>query len=303
MSETRERLHKILARAGLGSRRQMEEWIRAGCVSINGKIATIGDSATAENVVRVDGHIIGSDRLFQKQIRIIGYHKPAGEVCTRDDPEGRRTVFESLPGLRTGRWINIGRLDMNTSGLLLFTTDGELAHKLMHPSQQIEREYAVRILGEVDEAMIARLKSGVELEDGMASFDHIVKIGETSAANQWYHVILREGRNREVRRLWEAAGVQVSRLTRVRFGNVILPRHVRMGKIWDIEPSEAKALATLAGIQHFNIDAISVYKRKAKGPSSDRTAPARSANSSHKPHRSTAKSSTGDSPWKKRRGK
>ena len=264
MSENRERLHKVLARAGLGSRRKMEEWIREGRVSINGKIAIIGESVTRDDKVRVDGHVIQSDRLFQKSIRIIGYHKPVGEICSRSDPEGRRTVFENLPQLKSGRWVAVGRLDLNTSGLILFTTDGELANQLMHPSREIEREYAVRVMGEVDEAMIQRLKKGVELEDGVASFYRIEKAGEGEGRNHWYHVILREGRNREVRRLWESQGVQVSRLTRVRYGTILLPRNVRLGKIWDIEPVEAKSLADLAGIKNFKAESMSLPRNKSR---------------------------------------
>ncbi len=264
MSENRERLHKVLARAGLGSRRKMEEWIKEGRVSINGKIATIGESVTRDDKVRVDGHVIQSDRLFQKSIRIIGYHKPVGEICSRSDPEGRRTVFENLPQLKSGRWVAVGRLDLNTSGLILFTTDGELANQLMHPSREIEREYAVRVMGEVDEAMIQRLKKGVELEDGVASFYRIEKAGEGEGRNHWYHVILREGRNREVRRLWESQGVQVSRLTRVRYGTILLPRSVRLGKIWDIEPVEAKSLADLAGIKNFKAESMNLPRKKSR---------------------------------------
>ncbi len=264
MSENRERLHKVLARAGLGSRRKMEEWIKEGRVSINGKVATIGESVTEEDKVRVDGRVIGNERLFQKKIRVIGYHKPVGEICTRNDPEKRRTVFESLPKLRNGRWVAVGRLDINTSGLILFTTNGELANQLMHPSREIEREYAVRVMGEVDDAMIQRLKNGVELEDGPASFYKIEKAGEGEGRNHWYHVILREGRNREVRRLWESQEVQVSRLTRVRYGTIILPRNVRLGKIWDIEPAEAKSLADLAGIRNFRPETMDIPKARSK---------------------------------------
>lgn len=259
-----ERLQKVLARAGLGSRREMERWIEEGRVSINGKIATIGESVTDEDKVRVDGHVIRNDQMYQEKLRIIGYHKPVGEICSRRDPEGRRTVFDSLPRLKTGRWVAVGRLDLNTSGLLLFTTDGELANQLMHPSREIEREYAVRVLGEVDDAMLERLKNGVELEDGLASFYKIEKAGEGEGANHWYHVILREGRNREVRRLWESQGVQVSRLTRVRYGTIILPRKVRQGQFWDIDPMEAKTLMELAGIRNFKPSSMHVPGKAGK---------------------------------------
>lgn len=270
MSEKPERLHKILARAGVGSRRQMEAWIKDGRVSVNGKVAGLGDSATEQDVVRVDGHIVDSTKLFQRQIRLIGYHKPVGEVCTRDDPEGRRTVFESLPPLKNGRWIAIGRLDINTSGLLLFTTDGELANQLMHPKQEVEREYAVRVLGEVDEAMLARLKQGVELEDGPAKFDRIEKAADTKSANQWFHVILREGRNREVRRLWESQGVQVSRLSRVRYGTVIMPRSIRVGRIWDVAPEELQALINYAGIRGVPLELVNQRRAGQAGRKPDK---------------------------------
>ncbi len=262
MQANKERLQKVLARAGLGSRRQMEAWIRAGRVSINGRVATIGESVSQEDKVRVDGHLVCSDRLHQKTIRLIGYHKPMGEICSRNDPEGRPTVFDSLPRLRNGRWVAVGRLDLNTSGLLLFTTDGELANQLMHPSREIEREYAVRIHGEVDDAMIQRLRQGVELEDGVANFYKIEKAAGGEGVNHWYHVILREGRNREVRRLWESQGVQVSRLTRVRYGTIILPRQVRAGHFWDIGPTEVKSLAELAGIRNFNPESVAIPRKR-----------------------------------------
>lgn len=262
MSSSQERLHKLLARAGIGSRRQMEKWIEEGRVSVNGKVSTLGDTANEKDIVRVDGHVIESSKLFQRQIRVIGYHKPVGEVCTRDDPEGRRTVFDSLPELRSGRWIVIGRLDINTAGLLLFTTDGELANNLMHPSHEIEREYAVRVLGEVSDDILDNLRKGVELEDGPAHFDHIVKVADNASANQWYHVILREGRNREVRRLWESQELQVSRLSRVRFGNVVLPRSIRMGRFWDIEAAELKGLADLAGLKGLDLTQVNQRKRQ-----------------------------------------
>ncbi|MFK8066975.1 MAG: 23S rRNA pseudouridine(2605) synthase RluB [Gammaproteobacteria bacterium] len=280
MPENKERLHKVLARAGLGSRRKMEALIKEGRASINGKVATLGESVTEEDQIRVDGHVIQNSRLYQKSIRIIGYHKPVGEICSRSDPEGRKTVFDQLPKLRNGRWVAVGRLDLNTSGLILFTTDGELANQLMHPAREIEREYAVRVLGEIDDAMLQRLKAGVELEDGIASFYKIEKAGEGEGANHWYHVILREGRNREVRRLWESQGVQVSRLTRVRYGTVLLPRSIRLGKFWDIEPLEAKSLADLAGIKNFNTESLDVTKTagRNKAKNHNRASQGRSSN-------------------------
>jgi len=175
------------------------------------------------------------------------YHKPVGEVCSRKDPEGRPSVFDRLPVLRQGRWILVGRLDLNTSGLLLLTNEGDLAHRLMHPSSEIEREYAVRILGEVDEAMLKRLQDGVELEDGRAAFDSVRDAGGTGA-NHWYHVILREGRRREVRRIWESQGVRVSRLIRLRYGNVCLPRGLADGRFRDLDESELSELMASVGM-------------------------------------------------------
>jgi 23S rRNA pseudouridine2605 synthase len=223
----------------------METWIAEGRVSINGKIAGVGDGVSEGDEVRVDGRLVPSARLFQRVIRVIGYHKPAGKVCSRSDEQGRPTVYEDLPHPRGGRWLSIGRLDFNTTGLLLFTTDGELAHKLMHPSTGVEREYAVRVLGTVRPEVLERLRSGVELEDGLAKFDSIVEAGG-EGANRWYHVTLHEGRNREVRRLWESQGLTVSRLTRVRYGPMILPRDQRAGRWWEVAPEEVDALLALA---------------------------------------------------------
>lgn len=237
---TSEKLQKVLARAGLGSRRQIERWIEEGRVTVDGRPATIGERVESGVSIALDGRVVPLTDLPVKP-RVLLYHKPEGEVCTRADPQGRKTVFESLPKLRHGRWISIGRLDYNTSGLLVLTTDGELAHRMMHPSHEIEREYAVRVLGEVTEGMFTRLRSGVTLDDGPAKFDDIIDAGG-SGANHWYHVILREGRNREVRRMWDAVGANVSRLIRVRFGNVTLPRMLRPGRS---EYMEAEPMAEL----------------------------------------------------------
>ncbi len=243
-----EKLQKILANAGLGSRREIESWIQAGRVTVNGKAATLGDRADEKDVIRVDGRPVEHWRLAGMPWRVLMYHKPEGEVTTRSDPEGRPTVFEHLPKLRSGRWIVVGRLDLNTSGLLLLTTSGELANRLMHPSGEIEREYAVRVLGPVSPETLEHLKSGVPLEDGMARFDEIIDAGG-QGANHWYHVILREGRNREVRRLWESQGVKVSRLIRVRYGNVQLGRRVRPGRWEELPEEQVRALAALVGIK------------------------------------------------------
>ena len=199
-----ERIQKLLALAGVGSRREIEGWIAEGRVTVNGVMARLGDRGGRHDDVRVDGRQIDLKDVG-RTVRVLAYNKPVGEVCTRTDPEGRPTVFEHLPRTKGERWVNIGRLDINTSGLLLFTTDGELANKLMHPSSGIDREYAVRVRGDVDEAMIERLKEGVLLEDGMARFTDI-QYFDGDGQNKWYHVVLMEGKNREVRRLWESQG-------------------------------------------------------------------------------------------------
>lgn len=243
----RERIQKIFARAGLGSRRHIEEWIRSGRITVNGQIAKLGDSIADNDIVLVDGKRIYLSGGAELKPRVIAYHKPEGKVCTRSDPERRPTIFEDIPRLKKGRWVIVGRLDINSSGLLLLTTDGELANRLMHPSTAIEREYAVRVLGEVGKDMLARLKRGVVLDDGEASFDTIRDAGGTGA-NHWYHVVLREGRNREVRRLWESQGIKVSRLIRVRFGSVSLGRELRAGRWIELADQDVNALLRLAGL-------------------------------------------------------
>jgi 23S rRNA pseudouridine2605 synthase len=226
-----ERIQKLLAAAGIASRREAERLIEAGRVSVNGNVISLGDKAELSDTVRVDGKVIRLERRPATKHRVLAYHKPEGEVCTRSDPDGRPTIFDRLPRLRSGRWITVGRLDINTSGLILLTTDGELANRLMHPSHELEREYAVRVLGPVDEAMLRQLRQGVELEDGPAHFNSIRDAGG-QGANHWYHVTLNEGRNREVRRLWESQGVRVSRLSRVRYGPIALRRGLKSGE-WD----------------------------------------------------------------------
>ena len=243
---TGEKLQKILAHSGLGSRREIETWIEAGRVSVDGKIVTLGKRVTRSQTIRVDGKVISTARL-QPRRKIILYHKPEGEVCTRSDPGGRPTVFDRLPLIRGGRWISVGRLDFNTSGLLLFTNDGELANLLMHPRYGIEREYAVRVAGHVTQEKITTLKDGVELEDGLAKFQSIQDIGG-EGTNHWYHVILTEGRNREVRRMWEHVGARVSRLTRIRFGMLTLPRKVRAGRWMHLPDDETRQLLKLVGM-------------------------------------------------------
>ncbi|MCF7991396.1 MAG: pseudouridine synthase [Thiohalocapsa sp.] len=241
------RLQKALAEAGLGSRREIESWIRDGRVRVNGQLAKLGDRVTGADRVRVDGNEIKRRPARHAKMRVLAYHKPEGEVVTRRDPEGRPTIFRRLPGIRDGRWIAVGRLDLNTAGLLLVTNHGELANRLMHPSRRIEREYAVRIHGEVADDALRRLVNGIELEDGPARFEEIVESGG-SGANRWFHVLLCEGRNREVRRLWEAAGCEVSRLKRVRFGNVILGPRPMPGQWRELTDEETAGLLELAGL-------------------------------------------------------
>jgi len=242
-----EKLQKILADFGLGSRREMERWIAAGRVSVDGKISTIGDRALSDAKIRVDGKLLHLDKRQRKQERYLIYNKPEGEMCTRSDPQGRVTVFDSLPTLRNGRWVMIGRLDINTSGLLLFTTDGELANRLMHPKYEIEREYAVRVFGEVTNENMTALLKGVQLDDGFAKFNSIKDAGGTGL-NHWYHVTLKEGRNREVRRLWESQEKTVSRLKRIRYGDTLLPRHLKAGEFTDLTEQQIKQLKKSVGL-------------------------------------------------------
>jgi 23S rRNA pseudouridine2605 synthase len=239
-----ERLQKLLAGTGLASRRTLEEWIRAGRITVNGRVAQLGDRASPDDDVRIDGRPLGMSGA-RSEPQVLIYHKPMGELTTRRDPQGRPTVFARLPAPRSGRWIVVGRLDVNTSGLLLFTTDGELAHRLMHPSSEIEREYLVRVRGHPSIEALTRLREGVMLEDGFARFESLTA-GERTQGHSWFNVVLREGRNREVRRLWEVAGFEVSRLTRVRFGSVRLPRDLRAGAWRDADAPTVNALAQLA---------------------------------------------------------
>jgi 23S rRNA pseudouridine2605 synthase len=246
-----EKLQKVLARAGIGSRREMERAIEQGRVIVNGKLAALGDRVLLTDRIDVDKKRIRLPSPEQQTIRVLLYNKPEGEICSRSDPEGRRTVFERLPHLKSERWIAVGRLDFNTSGLLLFTTDGELANRLMHPASTIDREYLVRIQGDVDEDMKARLIEGVLLDDGVAKFTDIVD-GASQAngkgRNHWFYCVVMEGRNREVRRLWESQGVKVSRLKRVRYGNIFIPSHVRVGQWTELTAKEIRDLCATAGV-------------------------------------------------------
>ncbi len=243
----KERIQKLLSRAGYGSRREIERWVEAGDILVNGRRAEIGQAIDERDQVTLRGQRLYLSSRLQATPKVLMYNKPAGEVCTMSDPEGRATVFDNLPSVRAGRWIMVGRLDINTDGLLLFTTDGELANRLMHPSSGIEREYATRVLGEVDGDMLARLQEGVELEDGKASFLSIKDAGG-EGANHWYHVVLAEGRNREVRRLWESQGVKVSRLIRIRYGTVELPRYLRTGHHQELDVKAMRKLYEAVGL-------------------------------------------------------
>ena len=236
-----DRIQKVLANAGYGSRREIEKLINNGKIKVNGKLATIGQCIEEKDQVAINSRPIRLHQQRKKKPKVLAYYKQAGEVCTRRDEKGRETVFKNLPRLRNSRWISIGRLDLNTTGLLLFTTDGELANKLMHPSSEIEREYAVRVFGRVTNENINTLLDGVELEDGFAKFTDIVDSGG-KGTNHWYHVVVMEGRNKEVRRLWESQGLQVTRLIRTRFGSYILPRKKRVGQFWRLDEKEIKSL-------------------------------------------------------------
>ncbi len=243
-SDKSEKLQKILANAGLGSRREIEKWIADGRVSVNGSIASLGERATDKDTIRVDGRVIKIKPSDEVYTRIIAYHKPLGEVSTQKDPEGRPTVFEKLPRTSFGRWISIGRLDINTTGLLLFTNNGELAHRLMHPSYQVERKYAVRIHGEVTDEMLKNLRDGVLIDGDMCQFNYI-QPGGGEGANQWYEVGLSEGKNREVRKLWQSQEVDVSRLIRIEYGPVDLPKSLSRGRWMDLSEEQIQQVADL----------------------------------------------------------
>ena len=236
-----ERLQKFLAGAGLGSRRTVEEWIRDGRVTVNGRLARLGDRVGPGDRVLLDGRPVRAVPAAEPARAVLVYHKPVGEVTTRADPQGRPTVFDRLPPPPGGRWIVVGRLDVNTSGLLLFTNDGELAHRLMHPSSEVPREYLVRVREPPTAATLAQLRDGVLLEDGWARFDELVQ-ERASEGHGWFRVTLHEGRNREVRRLWSAVGHEVSRLTRLRYGSLALPRELRPGQS---RPGTAAEIAAL----------------------------------------------------------
>ncbi|MBU3022519.1 23S rRNA pseudouridine(2605) synthase RluB [Aestuariibacter sp. A3R04] len=260
-----EKLQKVLANQGLGSRREMERWIEAGRVSVDGKTATLGDRVELSAQIRVDGHLL-SRQTEQPVCRVLMYNKPEGELCSRHDPEGRPTVFERLPVIKVGRWIAVGRLDINTSGLLLFTNDGELANRLMHPRCEVEREYAARVFGEVSGKTISKLKAGVELEDGLAKFLEIKprakSVSDDESMNRWYNVTLAEGKNREVRRLWESQDVQVSRLMRVRYGPVELQKRLPQGAWVELGLEDVNKLRSLVRLSNETQSLVDVKQGK-----------------------------------------
>jgi 23S rRNA pseudouridine2605 synthase len=241
-----ERIQKLLAHQGVASRRQVDLMLQQGRITVDGKPAKPGDQISGREKIALDGKLIRITNL-ESRPRVLMYHKPVGQICTRSDPEGRPDVFQNLPSLTQGRWVSIGRLDINTSGLILFTDQGELANRLMHPKYEIEREYAVRVHGAVNADMLRQLSQGVELDDGMAKFDQIVD-GGGEGTNHWYHVVLKEGKNREVRRLWESVGVEVSRLVRVRYDSFNLPKWLKPGKYRFFEEEVVKRLYHKLGL-------------------------------------------------------
>lgn len=261
-SPSGEKLQKVLARTGIGSRREIEGVIEAGHIKINDRIAKLGDRVTPKDKIFVNGQRV----LIAAEVtrrRVILYNKPEGEICSRSDPEGRPSVYDRLPSVKGERWISVGRLDFNTSGLLLFTNDGELANKLMHPSSVIDREYLVRVQGTVDDEMLRALREGVLLEDGVARFTDIVE-GAGESRNRWFYCVVMEGRNREVRRLWESQGVKVSRLKRVRYGNIFIPSHVRVGQWLELTEKEIADLCLTAGFDSNKLTKIVEPSRNEK---------------------------------------
>jgi 23S rRNA pseudouridine2605 synthase len=243
-----ERLHKVLAAAGLGSRREMEDWIRAGRVVVNGQVATVGQTVGSRDRVIVNGKPVRLNLDVERLPRVLLYNKPEGEIVSRDDPEGRPTVFMNLPRMRTAKWLAVGRLDLNSGGLLLFTTSGELANRLMHPRYEVEREYAVRVMGLLTSEQSKKLREGVEIEGTLAKFESIADQGG-EGANHWYHVVIKEGKNREVRRMFDSVGLMVSRLTRVRYGSLRLPPRLKRGHHQELDREQVAALLKQAGLE------------------------------------------------------
>jgi 23S rRNA pseudouridine2605 synthase len=265
------KLHKVLAEAGLGSRRVMEQWIREGRVTVNGTVAGIGLRVIPGDLIKIGRRVVHWPAA-RRLPRVLLYHKPEGEIVSRDDPEGRATVFAKLPPLRGAKWLAVGRLDYNTCGLLIFTTSGELAHHMMHPRFDIEREYAVRILGQLSAEQITRLKAGIALADGTTASCVAVADEGGEGSNRWYRVVLKEGRNRIVRRVFEALGLTVSRLMRVRFGIVGLPPRLKRGRTIELTATETKRL-----LDWLQLPAGPVRDATARAPTETRSHPRRSS--------------------------
>ncbi|MFT4630328.1 MAG: 23S rRNA pseudouridine2605 synthase [Dinoroseobacter sp.] len=246
-----DKLQKLLAHAGLGSRREIETWISDGRISVNGKRAKLGDRAAADDRVLLDGKMLLLNEASDQTIKALIYHKPEGEICSRKDPKGRPTIFDNLPSIPGGRWVSVGRLDINTSGLLLLTNNGELANKLMHPSTGLEREYLVRIRGKASEETIKTLTgTGVMIDDKPARFERVIGADMADeGTNHWYRVIIREGRYREVRRMWDEVGHTVSRLKRIRYGTIKLTRDVKRGQHSKIAPMQLEKMVVSLGIE------------------------------------------------------
>jgi 23S rRNA pseudouridine2605 synthase len=241
-----QRLQKLIANAGYGSRRWAEQAIKDGKVEVNNKIASLGDKANISDNVRINGRKINLNRYQEEETKVIVLNKKVGVICSNKDTLGRKSVYDLLP--KESRWVMVGRLDINTSGLLIFTNNGDLANKLMHPSSKIDREYLVRVLGEVTNNDLKKLTKGVKLEDGFAKFNKVTAIKNTKAANNWYKVVIQEGRKREVRLLWQHLGLQVSRLIRISFGNIILPRNLGANKYIYLKSSKVKLLLESVGL-------------------------------------------------------
>lgn len=290
VNDSTEKLQKVLAHLGNGSRREIEAMIVAGKISVDGKIATLGDRVDINTnpKIRIDGHLVQLRSKEKEICRVLAYYKPEGEICSRNDPQGRATVFERLPRLKNARWVNIGRLDINTSGLLLFTTDGELANRLMHPRHEIEREYAVRVFGKVTDQQLNQLRKGVQLEDGPATFKSIKAQGG-DGINQWFNVVITEGRNREVRRMWEAIDVQVSRLLRIRYGNINLPKELSRGTWIELGIDAVNYLRETVGLPKEAKSFIAVTTDKRSKSLPKRT---KLGNLSKSPRQATAKKPT-----------